>query len=193
MQIIAEPAHSIHRAAEDPESPRAQPCLCVHTPSSGHLWALSVLYSTAQGLWGTFLLFIRFHFTPLNHKIITTAFPGPLWICDICLSVSVLPTQCSLVAIMDVLKEQFHLCLPRITAAMPAPALLTQQQAWRKALTQHRQESGFLSFYGEQEIRDVLSSQMRNRFKSHQNNRWGGEFPSSCLGFYLRRAVDGLL
>lgn len=55
--------------------------------------ALADLYRTERGCGEHFFLFTGFHFTPVNRKIVTTAFLSLLPICGICLSVSYLSAR----------------------------------------------------------------------------------------------------
>jgi len=144
---------------------------CVHAPVHARMSprqpANSIckhwqIYTVQKGAVGNIFLFTGFHFTPVNHKIITTAFLCLLPICNICLSVSYLYTHtCNgggnnlrpEGTISPLLPEDYSLPLPE--TAIPALSLLTEQQAWRKTPHPHNQESGFLSIYGEQEIRNI--------------------------------------
>lgn len=147
-----------------------------------------------KGLWGTGFLFTRFHFTPVNRKIITTAFLSLLAIYGICLSVSYLAARmqcggnnvCPEGTISPLLPEDYSLPFPE--TAIPAPGLLTEQQALRKTLTRTIRRVVFSAFMESRKLGmcNKTRGQLRINFKSYQNNRWGGEFPSSCLGFYLR-------
>lgn len=164
------------------------------------------IYTVQKGAVGNIFLFTGFHwngfhFTPVNPKIITTAFLRLLPIHDICLSVSYLSTcmqcgcnnVCPEETVSSLLPEDYSLLLPE--TATPAPGLLTKQQALRKTLTSTIRRVVFSAFMESRKLGmyNKTRGQLRISFKHHQNNRWRGEFPSSCLGFYLRRAVYLLL
>lgn len=137
----------------------------------------------------------------MNRKIISTALLSLLPLYDIRLSVSYLlaRTQCGgnnvcpEGTISPLLLMDYSLPLPE--TAIPVPGLLTEQQALRKTVIRIIKREVFPAFMESRKLGtyNKTRGQLRISFKSLQNSRWGGGFPSSCLGFYLRRAVYLLL
>lgn len=133
----------------------------MHTCNPGSICKRRQIYTVQKGAVGNVFLFTRFHFTPVNRKIITTAFLSLLAIYGICLSVSYLAARmqcggnnvCPEGTISPLLPEDYSLPFPE--TAIPAPGLLTEQQALRKTLTRTIRRVVFLSIYGEQKIRNV--------------------------------------
>lgn len=115
----------------------------------------------------------------MNRKIITTAFLGLLPVYDICLSVSYLSarTQCGSSngcpegTISPLLPEDYSLPLPE--TEIPAPGLLTEQQALRKTLTHTIGRAVFSAFMERRKLGtyNKTRGQLRIGFKSYQNYR----------------------